>query len=74
MVNSETKCALYSKRMVSSETKCALYGKILVNSETKCALYGKSCNRLCEHVEHVGPLGRAEKSRADLTVSPDRVI
>ncbi|GBP33259.1 Modular serine protease [Eumeta japonica] len=28
-----------------------------------------SCNQLCERVEHVGPPGRAEKSRADPTVS-----
>ncbi|GBP01055.1 hypothetical protein EVAR_2321_1 [Eumeta japonica] len=31
-----------------------------------------SCNQLCERVEHVGPLGRAEKSRADPTVSLER--
>ncbi|GBP44499.1 hypothetical protein EVAR_39510_1 [Eumeta japonica] len=31
-----------------------------------------SCNQLCERVEHVGPLGRAEKSLADPTVSLER--
>ncbi|GBP06320.1 hypothetical protein EVAR_3640_1 [Eumeta japonica] len=30
-------------------------------------------DQLCERVEHVAPLGRAEKSRADPTVTPDRV-
>ncbi|GBP61359.1 hypothetical protein EVAR_50841_1 [Eumeta japonica] len=37
------------------------------------SLVAKSCNQLCECVEHVGQLGRAEKSRADPTVLPDRV-
>ncbi|GBP11151.1 hypothetical protein EVAR_5987_1 [Eumeta japonica] len=30
-------------------------------------------NQLYERVKNVGPLGRGEKSRADPTVSPDRV-
>ncbi|GBP04722.1 hypothetical protein EVAR_3674_1 [Eumeta japonica] len=30
------------------------------------------CNQLCERVEHVDPLGRAENSRADPTVSFER--
>ncbi|GBP15867.1 hypothetical protein EVAR_12466_1 [Eumeta japonica] len=32
-----------------------------------------SCDQLCERVEHVGPLGQAERNRADPTVSPDRI-
>ncbi|GBP19741.1 hypothetical protein EVAR_8901_1 [Eumeta japonica] len=31
-----------------------------------------SFNQFCERVEHVGPLGRAEKSEADSAASPDR--
>ncbi|GBP46437.1 hypothetical protein EVAR_95137_1 [Eumeta japonica] len=31
-----------------------------------------SCNRLCKHVEHGAPLGRAENSRAEPTVSFER--
>ncbi|GBP82802.1 hypothetical protein EVAR_46025_1 [Eumeta japonica] len=39
--------------------------------ESKIVAIG--CNRLCERVKHVGPLGRAEKSRADPSVSSNRV-
>ncbi|GBP58222.1 hypothetical protein EVAR_87800_1 [Eumeta japonica] len=35
--------------------------------------YSIDYSKLCERVEHVGPLGRAEKSRTDQSVSPDRV-
>ncbi|GBP00379.1 hypothetical protein EVAR_943_1 [Eumeta japonica] len=41
------------------------------NRVSKIVVIG--CNELCERVEHAGPLGRAEKSRADPTVSSDRV-
>ncbi|GBP19021.1 hypothetical protein EVAR_78490_1 [Eumeta japonica] len=32
------------------------------------------CNKLSERVEHVGSLGRADRSRADPTVSPDHAF
>ncbi|GBP63046.1 hypothetical protein EVAR_87418_1 [Eumeta japonica] len=40
---------------------------------TKHRAIAISCNRMCERVEHVGPLDRAEKSRVNPTVSPYHV-
>ncbi|GBP63788.1 hypothetical protein EVAR_44889_1 [Eumeta japonica] len=47
-------------------------------SERSAELHGRrsggvSCDQLYERVEHVGPLGRTEKSRANTNVSPNRI-
>ncbi|GBP65647.1 hypothetical protein EVAR_53456_1 [Eumeta japonica] len=45
----------------------------LCRSESAANDVLRSYNRPCERVEHVSPLGRAEKSRENPTVSPDRI-
>ncbi|GBP51401.1 hypothetical protein EVAR_38795_1 [Eumeta japonica] len=58
-----------NKVMVFERSKSTTECDILIESEK----VEQVCNRPCERVEHVGLLGQAEKSRADPTVSPDRV-
>ncbi|GBP71606.1 hypothetical protein EVAR_10819_1 [Eumeta japonica] len=54
---------------------------VLIKQQTNCKSDSRgkvaiSCKQLCERKEYVGPLGRAENSRADSishpTVSPER--
>ncbi|GBP28883.1 hypothetical protein EVAR_24559_1 [Eumeta japonica] len=58
----------FVRRFIPSVNPISRHG-VGANSENVAI----SCNQLCERMERVGSLGRAEKSRADPTVSPDCV-